>query len=114
MTIEPKITMFNKPSDWTLRDWWNSRACYLMNQIPKKVVEWVPDYRMTDDEKNAHPEYKTTEGYVKILDESENAQLWWDSLNDEDRDEIKALPNFDAAIFEKCTGIKVGEDNGEH
>ena len=107
MTVEPKIMMFNKPSDWTLRDWWNSRAYYLMNQIPKKVVEWVPDYRMTDDEKNAHPEYKTTEGYVKILDESENAQLWWDSLPNDDRDVIKALPNFDAEIFRECTGIRI-------
>ena len=107
MTIEPKISMFNKPSDWTLRDWWNSRACYLMNQIPKNVVEWIPNYRMTNEEKAAHPEYKTTEGYLKVLDESENAQLWWDSLNDEDRDEIKALPNFDAEIFRECTGIRI-------
>ena len=107
MTIEPKISMFNKPSDWTLRDWWNSRACYLMNQIPKNVVEWIPNYRMTNEEKAAHPEYKTTEGYLKVLDESENAQLWWDSLPNDDRDVIKALPNFDAEIFRECTGIRI-------
>jgi len=33
--------------------------------------------------------------------------FWWDSLNDEDRDEIKALPNFDAEIFRECTGIRI-------
>ena len=107
MTVEPKIMLFNKPSDWTYRDWCDSDARWLLNQIPKNVVEWVPDYRMTDDEKKAHPEYKTTEGYLKILYESESAQLWWNGLSNEKREIIKALPNFDADIFRECTGIKV-------
>ena len=107
MTIEPKITMFNKPSDWTLRDWWNSKACYLLNQIPKNVVEWVYACDMTDEEKQQYPEYKTTGGYLKVLDESDCAQLWWDGLCQEYRDIILALPNFDPVIFKECTGIDI-------
>ena len=34
-------------------------------------------------------------------------QKWWDYLSDEKKDIIKAIPNFDAEIFFKCTGIKV-------
>ena len=107
MTVEPKIMLFNKPSDWTYRDWCDSGARWLLNQIPKNVSEWICSSDMSEDEKTAHPEYKTTKGYLKILDESESAQLWWDALPDEEREVIKALPNFDADIFLECTGINI-------
>ena len=106
-TEEQKVTMFNKPSDWTYRQWLNSDARYLLNQIPKSVVEWVCSSDMTDEEKAAHPTHETTGGYLKVLDESECGQLWWDGLNEQQREVIFSLPNFDPDIFEQCTGIKV-------
>ena len=106
-TIEPKIMLFNKPSDMTYRDWLNSDAKHLLNQIPKDVVEWVYEKDMTDEEKEAYPTYKTTGGYLKVLDESECGQIWWDSLSERQKNIIKSIPNFDAEIFEQCTGIKV-------
>lgn len=109
MTEEQNIMLFNKSSDWTYRDWLNSDARYLMNQVPKNVVEWIYSEDMTDEEKEEHPTHKTTGGYLKVLDESECGQLWWGSLTERQKDIIKALPNFDAAIFEQCTGIKVDE-----
>ena len=105
-TEEQKIMLFNKPSDMTYREWLESDARWLLNQIPKDVVEWVYEEDMTDEEKAAHPTYETTGGYLKVLDESECGQLWWNSLSDEDKTIIKAIPNFDANIFEECTGIK--------
>ncbi|MDD3571226.1 MAG: pentapeptide repeat-containing protein, partial [Lachnospiraceae bacterium] len=108
-TEEQKIMLFNKPSDWTYRRWLESDARYLLNHIDKNVVEWVCDYEMTDEEKAAYPTYKTTGGYLKVLDESECAQLWWDGLSEYHRNIIKAIPNFDVVIFEQITGIKVGE-----
>ena len=106
-TEESTITLFNKPSEWTYRDWLNSDARYLLMDIPKDVVEWVYENYMTEDEKKAHPSYKTTGGYLKILDESECAQIWWDGLSEADRNKIKSIPNFDIEIFEQCTGIKI-------
>ena len=100
--------LFNKPSDWTYSDWYESRARSVLNTIPKDVVEWVYESDMTDEEKAAHPTYKTTGGYLKVLDESECAQIWWDGLPEYKRDAIRAIPNFDAEIFGECTGIKVG------
>lgn len=108
-TEEPKIMLFNKPSDMTYREWIDSDARYLLNRIPKDVVEWVYEEDMTDEEKVANPTYKTTGGYLKVLDESECGQLWWGSLSDLQKNHIKSIPNFDAEIFEQCTGIKVDE-----
>ena len=108
-TVEQKIMLFNKPSGMTYREWIDSDARYLLNQIPKDVVEWVYEEDMTDEEKAAHPTYETTGGYLKVLNESECGQLWWGSLSDRRKEIIKAIPNFDPEIFEQCTGINVNE-----
>ena len=101
------ILIFDKPSNWTVEYWWNSDARYLLNKIPKNVVEWIYESDMTDEEKEKNPTYKTTGGYLKVFDESESAQIWWDGLSNKNKEIIKSIPNFDAEKFEKCTGIKV-------
>ncbi len=106
-TEEQKIILFNKPSNMTYREWMDSDAKYLLNQIPKNVVEWVSEEDMTDEEKAAYPTYETTSGYLKVLDESKCGQLWWNGLSDCDKQIIKSIPNFDPDIFYECTGIKV-------
>ena len=93
----------------TYNDWFGSDARYLLDHIPKNVVEWVYEENMTDEEKAAHPTYETTCGYLRVLDESESAQIWWDGLSETDKSTIKAIPNFDVEIFEECTGIKIRE-----
>ena len=62
---------------------------------------------MTDEEKENHPEHKTIGGFVKTFTVTTgDKQKWWDSLSKEDKDEVKALPNFDADKFCKCVGIE--------
>lgn len=107
MTEEQKIFLFNKPSDWTYEDWLLSDAKRLLNQIQSDAVKWVFSTDMTDEEKAEHPEHETTGGYLKMLNRPECGQIWWDGLSECERDVIRGLPNFDAAIFEQCTGIKV-------
>ena len=109
MTEEPTIMMFNKPTSWTYQTWYSSDARYYLNQIPRNVVEWIFESDMTDEEKENHPEYKTTGGYLKVLDETECAQMWWDNANEEVKQCILDLPNFDADIFKECTGIDVNK-----
>ena len=99
--------LFDKPSSWTWNDWLFSKARRLLAHIPKKVVEWIPEGDMTDEEKSTYPTYETTGGYLKELDESESGQIWWDGLTNEEKGYIKDLPNFDPDIFEECTGIKI-------
>ena len=64
---------------------------------------------MTDEEKAAHPTHEITGGYLKILDESECGQLWWDNISERNRDIVRALPYFDAEIFKQITGIDVNK-----
>ena len=109
MTEEQNIMMFNKPSEWTFQMWLESKAHFILSHIPSSAVKWIESYDMTDEEKKAHPEHETTGGYLKELDESESAQIWWDKLNDESKEIIKSLPNFNPDIFYQCTGIKVDE-----
>ena len=110
-TEEEKIRLFNKPSDWTYRDWFNSDARYLLNQIPRDVVEWIWSGDMTDEEKEAHPEHETTGGYLKVLDESDCTQIWWDGLSQTEKRIIRSIPNFDKEIFSEITGIKLESED---
>ena len=111
-TEQPKIYMFNKPSDWTLQNWFDSRARYLLNQIDNCPLEYVCFDTMTDEEKAAHPEAKTTGGYLKERTMADNARKWWAGLDAADRNVIFSLPNFDAEIFKEITGVDVNETSG--
>ena len=109
-TTEHKIYMFNKPSDWTYRDWINSRACKLMQNIDNCPLEYISYDNMTDEEKATHPKAETTGGYLKKRTTANNARNWWARLDAIDRNAILSMPNFDAEIFKEITGINVNED----
>lgn len=101
-TKEPKIYLFNKPSEWTYRDWSDSDACLILNQAPENIV-WVDYNKIT----NANPEYETTGGCLKERDIFESNRIWWRRLTDREQKIIKAIPNFDKEIFMEITGIDV-------
>ncbi len=44
---------------------------------------------------------------IGIFLDEENKQERWKNLSTEDRKTVMSLPNFSAAIFEECTGIRV-------
>ena len=106
-TVSPKIYMFNKPTDWTFEQWVNCRARRLLNEIDDCPLEYVWFDTMSDEEKSAHPEAKTTGGYLKERTTADNARKWWAGLSADDRNIIFSLPNFDAVIFKEITGIDV-------
>ena len=66
-TEEQKILLFNKPSEMTYREWLESDARHLLNQIPKDVVEWVYENSMTDDEKQLTLHTKQLADILKSL-----------------------------------------------
>ena len=107
MTKEPTIMMFNKPTDWTYRNWIDSDAHHLLDCIQKNVVEWIYESDMSDEEKVDNPTYKCTGGYLKMLNESECCQRWWMTLSMNEKCVIQNMPNFDAEIFKEITGIQV-------
>ena len=109
-TIEPKIKLFNKESDLTYNDWVLSDARDLLNKIPTEILKWVWFDNMTEEEKEANPNAKDTDGYLKIMEPHECAQDWWNKLKDADKKIILGIPNFDREIFKEITGIDVGEE----
>ena len=106
-TESPKIFLFNKPSDWTYQDWLNSDARYILMDCPSNVLAWVWDDNMTDEEKEQHPEYSVTGGFLKHIEKETGRQMWWDGLSDRQKDIVMQLPNFDKDIFKEITGITV-------
>ena len=87
---EPKIRMFDKESDWTMKDWKDSKAYAVMLGYPFDKYS-----------------YKENEEPVPIETTAEDRQKWWNELSEDDKNAVKELPNFDADKFYLCTGIKV-------
>ncbi|NLI59406.1 MAG: hypothetical protein GX387_13035 [Clostridium sp.] len=106
-TNQHKLKFFDKETDMTMEEWWNSDARYLLNQIDFRPTEWVRSEDMTDAEKEQHPEHETTGGYLKIRDNTNACIKWWNELSESKRNVIKSIPNFDAEKFFKITGIRV-------
>ena len=109
-TKEPTINIFNKPSTWTYEDWINSNVYNILaNNFTNNV--WIYKADMTEEEKANHPEYKTTGGYLKVLDFKEAFKNMWIRLNKEQKNIIiNELPNFDKDIFKQITGIDIAKD----
>ena len=106
-TESPKIFLFNKPSDWTYQDWLNSDARRILMDCPSNVLVWVWEDDMTGEEKEQHPEYLVTDGFLKHIERETGRQTWWDGLSDRKKDIVMNLPNFDKDIFKEITGIDV-------
>lgn len=87
----PKIKMFDKESDWTIRDWKDSLAYSVMLNCPR-----CSKYYDKDQEKSIVREAT-----------AEERQKWWDELSEIYKNAVKELPNFDADKFYLCTGIRV-------
>ena len=79
-----------------------------------KLVEWIPEKHMLPEEKEQHPKYATVGGYLKKYDYKEAFRKSFEEAKrlpdwPEQLKRLKALPNFDAKIFEEISGIKEEE-----
>ena len=102
----PKIKMFDKESDWTIKDWKSSEAYRIMMTCPYTFSHSVPKSVMTEKEKEEHPEYETTGGCTKtVVATKEDKEKWWNDLAEYYKEVIRALPNFDFDKFRQCVGF---------
>ena len=85
----------------------------------QKLQEKFPELRGSKEveagreEKEQHPEYAVTGGFLKHIEKESERQKWWDNLSDEDKNIVMNLPNFDKGIFKEITGITIWEEVGE-
>lgn len=93
---EQKIYMFNKPSNWTYRDWATSYARRVLNDMPSecgtRASGWLD---------------KPDEGTARLTRERQKWWQWVDFDNGSAKAAVLSLPNFDKAIFKEITGIDV-------
>ena len=108
-TIEHKMFLFNKLSDWTYHDWIRSDARCVLSRFPLRHLKPVSYDSMSDTEKEANPGAKTTGTFLRIVD-NPDVQRWWVSLSDDDKKVILRIPNFDKAIFKEITGIDIDKN----
>lgn len=112
-TEDGVFRMFDKPSPWTTAIWHASAAKFILSAMPNSRTEWIAESFMTSEDKRLHPFYKRVGGCLRVIRYTDaDRQIWWDhELNDTQRRFVLDIPNFDADIFKKCTGIDVRKEN---
>ncbi len=69
------------------------------------LTKWIYESAMSDVEKQENPSYSHTGGYLKALDYKDAFTKSVTEASKEERDLIRALPNFDADIFLEISGV---------
>jgi hypothetical protein len=101
-TNEPFVRMFNK--DTTVK----SSNLNFPNILYFDLASWVSHDSATEEEKVEHKiEIEACGGFLKALEYKEAFQRAWANGSEEDKEAVKALPNFDADIFYEISGIRV-------
>ena len=109
-TNSQPLYMFNKPTDLTRDEILNFRGIKALSWNYENSW-WIYSSNMTDEEKESHPEHETTGGYLKTVDFKTACKMMWDSLDEEDKEAVRNLPNFDNDVFREITGISVEGEN---
>ncbi len=104
-TTPEEISVFNKPCK---REVWDN--AYKPRFIWFDLTYWIDENDMTDQEKADDPGFHVRGGQLRTRGYKEAWQHSWDSADPADKNRIKDLPNFDAAVFEDITGIKIKND----
>ena len=101
----PKVRIFGKETDLERDNINFPRWLYF------DLTLWVSHDTATEKEKKEHEEeIKTSGGFLKTLDYKEAFKRAYSKTSDDEKISLFNLPNFDAAIFEKISGIDVAED----
>jgi hypothetical protein len=99
-TLVP-VYFFNKPSDLIYTKDFEYK---IRNLNVKPILEWIGESIMNEKEKNDHPLYKTTGGFLRKTERYD-----WRYLTKENKSFIQSLPNFDDNVFKQITGISLLE-----
>ena len=98
------VILFNKESKMTWDEWENNSAYDTAQNL--KLTEWIYWDDMTDIEKADNKSAFVCNGYLKVYEYKEAWANLWKTLDEDGKNSFKALPNFDADVFEDITGIK--------
>ena len=102
---EGTIRIFNKDSGLSRDEFYQKFT--IPSCLYFDLTEWIDSENMTDKEKENNPKYETTEGYLKTLTYKEASVKSISKATDEEKEQIRALPNYDPDIFEEIFGIRI-------
>ena len=79
------------------------------NSLPLKLplTQWIEEKIMTKEEKKENPEYKSTGGFLKVLEYKVAWRKFWEEMSKSARQKFLDLSHFDSKIFLEITGIDV-------
>ena len=106
-TESPKINIFNVKSEWTMREFMETKYYNAIVSAPLILTEWV---KYTDDEKRDDSQKNAIGGHLKQYTFRDACKKWWEKLSPDARKTITEIPNFDPDIFFEITGIKTGDE----
>ena len=102
-TDEPTVRLFNKQTRINRND----PCIQAVLNVGPTMTEWVSFSDMTVQEKKNNPKAKVMKGYLKVIPYKKAWLNFWVNATKETRELFLRLPNFDAKIFKKITGIDV-------
>ena len=70
ITNKRQVELINTNS---IQNWLNSDARYILMDCPSNVLSWIWEDDMTDEEKEQHPEYSVTGGFLKHIEKGVTA-----------------------------------------
>jgi len=100
-TDEPKMRFFNKESVLTYSEFIKGKVVY----PDLKICSWVEHNNLPKEEQTNITSQMG--GKLKTLTYKEAWKEYWNRASEEDKQWFQNLPNFDAKIFEKITGIDI-------
>lgn len=103
-SIEPKINIFNMPTNMTMSEFLDSRYYRAITSSDFNLTEWIP---YTEEEMEKDKSKKLIGGYLKTYTYQEACRNWWNGMSSENKAIICSMPNFDANVFKEITGIEV-------
>ena len=87
-------------------DEWYSHPAYDATRF-LSMTDWISWEDMTEDEKKDNKSAFVCGGYLKVYKYKEAWANLWVKLSEDEKSSFKTLPNFNAAVFEDITGIKI-------
>ena len=94
--VEPKICIFNIQTDWTLKEFYNSKYYYAIMSSDFPLTEWKSD---------ENPAENGVDGKLIVNTYEDACRRWWDGMTDDNKKIIKSMPNFNIDVFCDITGI---------
>ncbi len=94
--IEPKICIFNIQTDWTLKEFINSKYYDAIMSSDFPLTEWE---QLPETPENG------VDGKLKVNTYEEACRRWWSGMSDKNKAIIKEIPNFDIDVFCDITGL---------